>query len=771
MFRKYPAVLVLAHVVAGIVLADLTRLPSEAFLLLTIVSGLVGVAAVARQHRAAAWVLSACIGFAAAMQLSLQFYDPGPRSLKYLVEEGGHYECLGQVVDWPVIKSHETRIKLRVDSLGQWDKLAPVDGCLLLHVSDTATTVQVGDRLRLATRLYTVKGNRWPQGWDYGRYQHLKGIFAVGYLSTLNDVQVRPRAGCSVWLAVDGLRRAIRGGLQEHLSSLSACLAAGFLIGETRNIPPELYRWFRDSGTLHLLAVSGSNVALVVLFVMVLLRPLGLSSRWRAPVLMLAIAVFALICYGEPSVVRASLMAGLILLARMIQRPVDLNNTIALGALIILLIAPAQFYDVGFQLSFVTAWGLIFVLPQVTRLFGNRSSRWWFRWLVFPILVPLVAQICAAPISVLYFQRLPLVSPLANLVIIPVVSAAVIGGLVLVLASTLGAALGQAVSWVVDPLLRTTAWLVQLFGEGEKVQDIPGVDVLTVVGAYVIIAVGALALSRRAYRMPCLMALLLVVNWTLARSIAITVASGARLELTVFGLRPGAAVAVRYHDGTEGDLILTDAIGRQYPLDEFVVGPALSRIGLKRLRSIIVLKADYTALEDILRLAASCKARQVWLPPPLGASAADVISLGNLSLESSRVRSIERSPSSQTHDDTGYFVSGRSLLALWPGAGLLYCSEPSACPGLPMQNWVEKRSLVLVTDSDRTLPALDSSSAERGKWAAWLVTGRQRRSDRTAATASGSWEGLSPVGIDSLGAVRLRIYDLPQKPPEVTIWR
>ena len=143
---------------------------------------------------------------------------------------------------------------------------------------------------------------RWCPG--CGDYSILATIQA--FLPTLLSVQVDKRPAVGLLAAVDEVRTWIRSAMEEHLSPTGSALARGFLIGETRDIPPDIYGMFRDSGTLHVLAVSGSNVALVLLFFIWVLRPFWLKPSTRAIILLVVIALFAGLSYGDPSVIRAS---------------------------------------------------------------------------------------------------------------------------------------------------------------------------------------------------------------------------------------------------------------------------------------------------------------------------------------------------------------------------------------------------------------------------------------------------------------------------------
>jgi competence protein ComEC len=359
MIRKYPAVFLVPFIVAGIIVADLSRWPTEFFLLASLVLCMVALA-VMRSHTPVATILFGLfLASFCAFHYGIRYYDTGPTHLANHFQNGERYRIYGEVSDWPVLKSYGTEIKIAVDSIER-EGMQVVHGGLMLKVSDSSTSLAWGDRIEFQGRIIAIKGGRSPGGFDYRRFLNLKGVSGLVYLSNLNSVRVDTKGRSWLLGRVDAIRLEILSSFQRNLEPSSSALAAGFLIGEIRNIPAEVYQHFRDSGTLHLLAVSGSNVALVVGFMMLVLRPFGLSRRRRALVLLLSVLLFAALSYGEPSVIRASIMAILVITAALVQRRYDLNNLIAVAAVAILLYDPAQLFSVGFQLSFVTAWGLIY---------------------------------------------------------------------------------------------------------------------------------------------------------------------------------------------------------------------------------------------------------------------------------------------------------------------------------------------------------------------------------------------------------------------------
>ena len=561
------------------------------------------VGSAARQRPTQAVVLfGVCLLGLSAVRFAQQTYEFGPNNLAQIIEPRGKYRVFGRVADWPEFRTAYTNFAIDVDSL-QGDESRAVQGRLLLRVSDTTTALQRGDYVEFVGRVYPVTNRPGVGRFDYSRYLNLKGVTATVYAATLLDVRIDRANRYTVFALVDRLRDSILGSFERNLSPTARALAAGFLIGETRNIPPDIYDHFRDSGTLHLLAVSGSNVALVVLFLIVVLRPFGLTRRSRSVILLIGVGLFALLSYGEPSVVRASVMAGFVLLVQLLERRYDLNNIVALTALCILLYDPAQLFDVSFQLSFAAAWGLIFIVPRVHRCFPHYHGRLWYRYLVLPIIVATVAQICSAPLIALYFQRTPLISPVANLIIVPLVSVAVVGVLIMLVADLVLPLLGLFLGSLLTQLMELIAILLSWFGgDGTLVVNNAELSPLFAIAAYLFILSVAISLTNQRVRRTIVFSvlagvnvILLVLSLGFARMSTVTTA-------TFFNIPGGVATVIQGGQIPEADLFITGLGARDYDIGAKILLPDLRQLGVEKLRHLVVVATDHSAVDDLRRM-------------------------------------------------------------------------------------------------------------------------------------------------------------------------
>jgi competence protein ComEC len=219
----------------------------------------------------------------------------------------------------------------------------------------------------------------------------------------------------------DGFRNVVLRGTSS-LAPTQRALVAGFLLGDTRGLPSDIESAYRDSGLTHLLAVSGENVAFVLALVGPLLRRLSLAAR--TGVALTVILVFATMTRFEPSVLRASAMAAIALLAAFTGRPASRGRVLAFAVIVLLLVDPFLVHSVGFLLSCGASAGIAFAEPAIARrLPGPRFVR-------EPLAVSIAAQLGVLPVLLVAFGTFPLVTPLANLFAAPAAEALGVYGFV-----------------------------------------------------------------------------------------------------------------------------------------------------------------------------------------------------------------------------------------------------------------------------------------------------------------------------------------------------
>jgi competence protein ComEC len=260
-----------------------------------------------------------------------------------------------------------------------------------------------------------VSGRLRPlAGWE-GR---LRWRHAAAGLAVDDVVDAAPPASPGMRLA-NGLRGLVLSGARQ-LPEAPAALTAGLLVGDDRELPEPLAADFRVAGLSHLLAVSGANVAFVLALAGPALRHFGLRGRFAGGVAVLAL--FAAMTRFEPSVLRASAMAGVGLVAAFAGRPARGGRLLALAVAGLVLADPFLIHSLGFGLSVGASAGILALArPLAARLPGPRLLR-------DGLAVTAAAQIGVAPVALPAFGSLPLIAFPANLLAAPAAAALTLWG-------------------------------------------------------------------------------------------------------------------------------------------------------------------------------------------------------------------------------------------------------------------------------------------------------------------------------------------------------
>jgi len=241
--------------------------------------------------------------------------------------------------------------------------------------------------------------------------------------------------------SLERLRRAASAALAAAIPEPEAGLAAGIVIGLRDRVDRDLAADFTTVGASHVVAISGWNIAIVAATVAALAGRLG--RRRRSIVLVVAIVAYVLFAGASASVVRAAAMAGVVLLARETGRAGRAAAALGWAAALLLIADPALVADPGFQLSSLATGGILAWASRLQGALGRVLGGRLPRWLAESLAVSLAAQAATLPVVLLVFGRLAIISPVINLLIVPLVAPA--------MAAAVIALLGGAVALVGGP--------------------------------------------------------------------------------------------------------------------------------------------------------------------------------------------------------------------------------------------------------------------------------------------------------------------------------
>ena len=324
-------------------------------------------------------------------------------------------------------------------------------------IAADALSVLPGDEVRARVRLFPLSPPAFAGRPDYARNQFLSGLSATGfaYQAGLAEAQ----ADKSWSMRLNRWRHQFAADLNAYMGPPYGGLAAALLVGVRDHIPAPVYDSFRASGLAHLLAISGLHMGLFCLSVLMVIRAgfacfPRLCQRWSprrfaAVMALLCGFLYLLISGGPVSAIRAFVMAMIILLAVLADRPAFTLRNLALAAFCLLLVSPSFVYAAGFQLSFVASFAIIAGLEMIsTHSPANRVLRYVF----FILLTSALAGMVTIPFIAYHFGQFTLWGILANLIALPLTAFFIMPAGILVLLSEAAGLSGVANQFMIWPL-------------------------------------------------------------------------------------------------------------------------------------------------------------------------------------------------------------------------------------------------------------------------------------------------------------------------------
>ncbi len=396
--------------------------------------------------------------------------------------------------------------------------------------------------------------------------------------------------------ATASLRRRVRLASESApRSSAGAPLAIALALGDASGVPAELRIGLRRTGLAHLLAVSGLHVGILAGLAFVLSRPLPRTLRPLPG--MAAVALYLAVAGPRPPLLRASVMAVLAWAAPLLERPPRPLNSLAAAVGLILIADPAALLELGFRLTVAATAGILLSGPLLAR-----------RWSGLPhglgraLAASAAAQLFALPWALPAFHLLSPLAPFFNLIAVPWIAVALTLGLGW---SALAAIRPEAAAGLL-PLLEGTAWPLHLWA---ALPSGPGIGLpLTLSRSGALALAAALGLCLRRARLAALagLVLLLALAWREMRP------PSRHPELAMLDVGQGEAILLR--DGAEA--LLVDGGGwRGAGIGQRVLLPALTRLGVRRLRALVLSHPDLDHCGGLVEIAAFLPVREIWTAP------------------------------------------------------------------------------------------------------------------------------------------------------------
>jgi len=527
-----------------------------------------------------------------------------------------------------------TRFVLEAGSVRCVDGDRPVTGLVRVSVAEPVLHVRAGDRVRLCGRLYRPMGASNPGERDWSLHFRREGLL-VGLSCEHAGAVERLATGTPGPIA--RLRRHCRNLL---LDSVEADEPAGrsvleaIILGQRSAVDRAINDAFVAVGVVHILSVSGAHLGMLAAWVWGIAALLGRSRRQTGAIVMATVLLYAALAEPNAPVLRSATTAALLCLGVILRRPIRVLNWLSAAAIAVLAMRPTDLFDPGFQLSYVTLAGVIWMSGPVRTAWRTvfrrqppdvevlrppspepSGMRRWIgaalRWLEWALAVSIAAWLIGAPVSLYHFGQISTWGWLNSLLVAPVVSLVMFAGFLKLIAAelwpgTAGLA-GPVVTWAIELLNAWVGLLSRIPGVTMIVPSPPpGLVLGALAGAVLWMSHGPLRIPGRIVRLWFAIVGVAGVFWWLPGR-----PGDGELHVRFLAVGDGSAVLVRLPSGRA---LLYDAGSMPpYELYRSVLRPALAAEGVRRLDAIIISHPNLDHFSAVLDTCRYVAVREVWV--------------------------------------------------------------------------------------------------------------------------------------------------------------
>jgi len=281
-------------------------------------------------------------------------------------------------------------------------------------------SINPGNTVEVSGFYQKGKERRNPGEFDYHKYLQSQNITGIVSINSVYDVIVVTEESVFFTSTLFQIKKNINERIYELHNTSTASLLRGLLLADRHEMDYDIKTQFINAGVVHVLAVSGFNVGLIVLIFIFMFGRFSIPVN--AALTITGLIAFLLITGIQASVFRATVMAIVLIIAFLSNRNTNLINSLAIAALVILLVKPYELYSPGFQLSFAAVLSIAVIYPLIDKWIDslNIKSNSLKKLLLFTA-VSLSAQVGTLPLTIFYFGKVSIIALFTNLIVIPVI--------------------------------------------------------------------------------------------------------------------------------------------------------------------------------------------------------------------------------------------------------------------------------------------------------------------------------------------------------------
>jgi competence protein ComEC len=275
-----------------------------------------------------------------------------------------------------------------------------------------------------------------PNQFDYGKYLEHKEIYGQLFCKADEIKNIGEQSSLRSYFS--NVREKLIVNLKKtSLSENSLTVIVALLLGQKHDLSPVLMKEYQNAGAVHILAVSGLHVGIIMAFLLFLTKPISNSRRGKLLkiiIVLLSLWSFAFLAGLSPSILRSVTMFSFITIGMHLKKTVNIYHTLLVSIFFILLFSPSFIYDIGFQLSYLAVFFIVLVQPLLKSIWLPKNKILTYLWDI--VTVSTAAQLGVMPLSIYYFHQFPGLFFITNLLVLPLLSIIMATGIVVLLVSS-----------------------------------------------------------------------------------------------------------------------------------------------------------------------------------------------------------------------------------------------------------------------------------------------------------------------------------------------
>lgn len=440
--------------IIGVIIGDARHLPWVS----TLPAGMLcGAAALAlgRFPKMRLVAMLACCATLGAARIDWDWQSANADTVRHLAGRG-EVTLQGVVVADPQWTEEGQRLIIGAERVQMNGKTRAMQGQVLVKLPPYPA-YRYGDRLILRGELQTPRAAERPGSFDYQSYLARKHIFVL--LTPQNTKLAARGQGNPALLQLLEWRDQTRRVLLRELPEPQSSLAIGILLGLQSSISDEVYDTFSRTGTSHILVISGWNITIIAMMLAALTQRLRFGRNTTLIIILGCIWLYTLFVGASATVIRAAVMGSVVVFGQHLDRPAHAWTTLLVACWAMSIWEPQTLWDLGFQLSALATASLFAFGKGTDKMLQRTPLR--FRaldWAREALTATLAAQVLALPLILYHFGNLSLITPVANVLLLPVVPYAMLFGFVAGLVGLLSLTIGQ---WLATMAYLCLAWLTE----------------------------------------------------------------------------------------------------------------------------------------------------------------------------------------------------------------------------------------------------------------------------------------------------------------------